>query len=376
MDAADLPTLVVDWDDGGQGSRRVQLRGRWQLAALRPRWQSLTAQLSREGGRPGVVWDATAVRSMDTVAVALLWRSWGRRRPEQLRLRPEQEALFADLDTAVAPVLRPFLGPHHLISLVGRGALAVGSHARDGVALFGRLALDLLAVAVRAARLPWREVSAQVYHTGLTALPITALVGFLIGVVVSYLSSQQLRTFGADVFIIDLLGMSVLRELGPLLAAILVAGRSGSSMTAELGVMRLTQELDAMHALGIPVSLRLVMPRVVALALALPLLVLWTDALAMTGGILAAQNELGIGFALFVDKLPAAVGAGNLLLGLVKGVVFGCLIALVACHYGLRIEPHTRSLGRGTTRSVVAAITTVIIADAVFAVVTSRLGIP
>jgi phospholipid/cholesterol/gamma-HCH transport system permease protein len=221
---------------------------------------------------------------------------------------------------------------------------------------------------------PWKEISANIYHSGFQALGITALVGFLIGVVLSYLSAQQLRMFGGDVYLVNILGMSIIRELGPLLAAILVAGRSGSSITAQLGVMRVTEELDAMLVMGIPHGYRLILPKVLALALAMPLLVVWTDAMALIGGMVSAKIELHLGARYFMQKLPSAVPVVNYTIGLGKGVTFGMLIALVSCHFGLRIKPNTESLGRGTTTSVVTSITVVILADAVFAIMFSGVG--
>jgi phospholipid/cholesterol/gamma-HCH transport system permease protein len=179
-----------------------------------------------------------------------------------------------------------------------------------------------------------------------------------------------LKTFGADIFIINLLGVSVIRELGPVLAAVLVAGRSGSAMTAQLGVMRVTEELDAMTVMGIPHTVRLILPKVLGLAVSMPLLVLWTDAIALLGGMMAAKGELGLPYSLFLARLPDAVPLANLWLGLGKSVVFGILIALIACHFGLRTE----SLGSGTTSSVVTAITMVIVVDAAFAVMFSDVG--
>ena len=203
---------------------------------------------------------------------------------------------------------------------------------------------------------------------------ITAIVGLLIGIVLSYLSAQQLRNMGGDIYIVNILGMSIVRELGPMLAAILVAGRSGSSITAQLGVMRVTQELDAMQVMGLPHGFRLILPRVLALAIAMPLLVIWTDIMALTGGMLAAQQELELAPSYFLMRLPDVVTLANYWIGLGKGVVFGILIALVACHFGLRIKPNTKSLGEGTTISVVVAITVVILADAVFAIAFRGVG--
>jgi phospholipid/cholesterol/gamma-HCH transport system permease protein len=356
--------------------RTVVLTGAWRLQALAPRLGALTRRLAELGRYQGLWWDLAEVESLDSVGAAVLWRAWNGLRPPGLVARAEHEALFARLARTSLPEAAPRESVSAVVAALGLESLHFIDHIAGIVALFGQVCLDLVRVVRRPSRAPWRDTSAAVYRAGTTALPITALVGFLIGVVVSYLSSQQLRTFGANIFIINLLGMSIVRELGPLLAAILVAGRSGSSMTAQIGVMRLTQELDALSAMGIPHGLRLVLPRVLALSVAMPLLTLWTNALALLGGMLAAQAELGIGPRLFLDKLPDVVPISNLWLGLGKGVVFGGLVALVSCHFGLRIEPNTRSLGAGTTRAVVVAITLVILADAVFAIITSQVGMP
>jgi phospholipid/cholesterol/gamma-HCH transport system permease protein len=247
-------------------------------------------------------------------------------------------------------------------------------HARHMVQLVGQLMLDLVRLARAPRRGPWRDVSGHLYRMGATALPITALVGFLIGVVLAYLMSLQLRQFGAESFIVNILGISLIRELGPMLAAILVAGRSGSSITAQIGVMRVTEELDAMRVMGIPHGFRLVLPRTLALALAMPLISVWTTLAALAGGMLAADVAMGISPAYFVQALPAAVKIGNLGLAMAKSVVFGALIALIGCHWGLRVKPNTQSLGEGTTASVVTSITMVIIVDALFAVAFKNIG--
>ena len=199
-------------------------------------------------------------------------------------------------------------------------------------------------------------------------------MGFLIGVVLAYLMALQLRQFGAETFIVDILGISLVRELGPLLAAILVAGRSGSAITAQIGVMRVTEELDAMQVMGIRHGFRLVMPRAMALALSMPLISLWTTLAALGGGMLASDLTLGISAAYFLETLPSAVSIGNLVLATAKSVVFGVFIALIGCHWGLQVKPNTQSLGAGTTASVVSSITMVIVVDAIFAVAFKNVG--
>ena len=244
------------------------------------------------------------------------------------------------------------------------------------VTLLGQLVLDLGYLLAHPGDIPRAEISITIYDAGVRALGITALVGFLIGIVLSYLSALQLKTFGAEIYIIDILGLSIIRELGPLLAAILVAGRSGSSMTAQIGIMRVTEELDALSAMGISHSLRLILPKVTALTIVMPLLSAWTSASALIGGMFSAQNTLDISYQQFLVKLPDVVPLVNVFIGLGKSAVFGLMIALIACHFGFRIKPNTESLGSETTNSVVASITVVIMIDAMFAILFMGVGMP
>jgi phospholipid/cholesterol/gamma-HCH transport system permease protein len=244
------------------------------------------------------------------------------------------------------------------------------------IALFGQLLLDLAHLFRHPTDTPWKEFAANVYKAGARALAVTALVGSLIGITISYLSALQLKSFGADVFIINILGVAIIRELGPVLVAVLVAGRSGSAMTAQIGVMRVTEEIDALSTMGISQTVRVVLPKIIGLTVAMPLLVLWTSAAALLGGMVAAMLQLDLSLIYFLENLPRAVPVANLLIGLGKGVVFGFVIALIACHFGLRVKPNTESLSANTTSAVVTAITTVILVDAVFAIFTRNVGVP
>jgi phospholipid/cholesterol/gamma-HCH transport system permease protein len=320
-------------------------------------------------------WDLSQVSGLDHIGAQLFWNAWGKSRPAQLALPSGHEEVFTRIEQAGALALPPQeTQPWYSPKAIGRRLQDLSGHLVSFVGLIGQLTLDLGTFLMRPLRGPWKEISSNIFHIGYQALGITALVGFLIGVVLSYLSAQQLHTFGGDIYLVNILGMSVVRELGPLLAAILVAGRSGSAITAQLGVMRVTEELDAMLVMGMPHGFRLILPRVLALAVSMPLLVVWTDAIALIGGMAAAKVELGLSMTYFVQELPSAVPLPNYWIGLGKGVVFGGLIALVACHFGLRIKPNTESLGQGTTLSVVTAITVVILADAVFAIVFKGVG--
>jgi phospholipid/cholesterol/gamma-HCH transport system permease protein len=376
MQIEKAPTLTLS-DDAG-AAQSVLAEGIWQVHALAQcgKIKSLTHTLNELQARANALdWDLSKVESLDHIGAQMFWNAWGHQRPARLKLAPTQEDIFKRIESvprAPAPRARP--SPFNLVIKLGFGVLAFFEHLLGFVRIVGGVAQDLGRFARRPWYGPWREISANIYHAGFQALGITALVGCLIGVVLSYLSAQQLRTFGGDTYLVNILGMSVIRELGPLLAAILVAGRSGSSITAQLGVMRVTEELDAMLVMGISHGFRLILPKVIALAVAMPLLVVWTDTMALIGGMVSAKLELHLSARYFVQKLPDAVPIMNYYIGLLKGATFGVLIALVSCHFGMRIEPNTESLGRGTTTSVVTAITVVILADAVFAIVFSGVG--
>jgi phospholipid/cholesterol/gamma-HCH transport system permease protein len=368
-----VPTIRISTSPDGKPL--VEVAGAWNLRSLAPVVNHLVERL--QGCATDASWDLRAVTAMDHAGALILWRSWGRQRASRLILLPEHEPIFARLEATPKqePAHVSSFDWHASIAYLGGGILSLASHLTDAVLLLGNVVIDAIQLLRRPQRIPWREISANIYHIGAKALGITALVGFLVGVVLSYLTGEQLRTYGAEIFIINLLGVSIIRELGPVLAAILIAGRSGSAMTAQLGVMRVTEELDAMQVMGIPHTIRLILPKMIALAIAMPLIILWTDAVALFGGMMAAQVHLGLDYQFFLSALPEAVPLANLWLGLGKGVVFGLLIALVACHFGLRIEANTESLGQGTTSSVVTAITIVIIVDAVFAVMFSSVGV-
>lgn len=376
-DAADAPRLQrAQAEEHGAWAPT----GRWTaLAFAQPgAWAALERALKdSRGAQPGAseAWDLRGLAQLDHIGAQLLWNHWGQAWPQRLELGDSHQAVLDHVarfsGQAPADAAPSFSQRWHAWLLRGPVLLRVG---RDALTLLGQLALDLGRLIRAPHRAPWRDISGHLYNTGATALPITALVGLLIGVVLAYLMSNQLRNFGAESFIVNILGLSLIRELGPVLAAVLIAGRSGSAMTAQIGVMRVTEELDAMRVMGIPHGFRLVMPRVIALAVAMPLIALWTSAAALIGGMFAAELALDISPAFFVQQLPRAVPFSNIVLAMSKSVVFGMLIALIACHHGLRVQPNTDSLGRGTTSSVVTSITVVIVVDAVFAVLFRGVG--
>ncbi len=353
----------------------VLVSGRWTAMALSRAgvWQRLSGDLAAVPADS--TWDLRPVDPLDHIGAQVLWNHWGKSWPDRIEMDPQHKAV---LDQVARFTTSPPEEPPPSLADRFKAFANYGPRimfvARDFLRLIGQLVLDLGRLVRAPHRGPWRDFSGQLYQFGTTALPITALVGLLIGVVLAYLTSQQLRQYGAETFIVNILGLSLIRELGPVLAAVRIAGRSGSAITAQIGVMRVTEELDAMRVMGIPHGFRLVMPRVLALAIAMPLISLWTSAAALFGGMIAADLALDISPAYFMSALPRAVPMSNLWLAMSKSAVFGILIALIGCYFGMKVKPNTESLGRGTTSSVVTSITIVILVDALFAVLFKGIG--
>ena len=358
--------------------QRARLDGTWTLTGLAQARERVERQLAELAREPQMAWDLRHVSALDSVGAMMLWRAWGRALPPRLELLEDQRVTFERIAASqTVRRARPApASPVEWVFLLGQMAIGVARQLVEFVDLVGRLALDVAHLARHPGDMPWRETSANVHKSGVKAMPVTALVGFLIGVVLSYLSALQLRNVGADVYIVNILGLGIIRELGPVLVAVLVAGRSGSAMTAQIGVMRVTEEIDALAVMGVSRTLRLVLPKVLALALAMPLLVLWISAVALLGGMFSAQVQLDLNYGFFIEQLPRVVPVANLWIGLAKGFVFGIIVALVASHFGLRVRPNTESLSANTTASVVTSITAVILVDAIFAVATRHIGAP
>jgi len=359
------------------GLPEALLFGEWTTTGLARCFGQLNHAVQRCSDDTVTRWDLSGISRMDHTGALFLWRTWGQAFPAHLVLPAPLSSYFR--------VLSPDRGPEgvsvgttrslqRLVESLGHGTINLVTHASAITSLMSVLTLDLINLLRYPRRWPAREITATVFRAGVQALGIIGLVGFLIGVVLSYVAGGQLREFGIENYIVNLLGIGCVRELGPLLAAIIVAGRSGSAIAAQLGVMRLNEELNALTTIGVRYTQRLVVPKVIALAIVQPLLGLWTSALALLGGMLAAHWSLGIDYSYFVGSLVSAVPASNYWLGLGKSVVFGTIIALVACSYGLRIKPNTESLGAGTTASVVIAISSVLVADAIAAVLFADVG--
>jgi phospholipid/cholesterol/gamma-HCH transport system permease protein len=367
--------LEIEEPSGAEPGTTIRVSGDWTFGALTARRYKLARIAANLQQRPAdaLRWDLTGITALDDAGA--VWLARALRSAEQIDVSPQYRTMLTQASEGLL-VERPVQGVDPLAGVVRIGLVAIDFwlHVRDATALLGQLLLDFLRLVRRWREFPLLELSANVYRAGVSALPVTMLVGFLIGVVLTYLSALQLKRYGADLLVINIVGIGVVRELGPLLASIIAAGRSGSAMTAQLGVMRVTEEIEALSVMGVSVTARLVLPKVLGLAIALPMVSFCTDVAALAGGVLIAKLTLGITPAAFLEALPRAVDVVNFWIGIGKSVAFGIAVAFVACHYGLRVLPNTDSLAAGVTQSVVASITVVILLDSMFAILLRDVG--
>ncbi len=320
-------------------------------------------------------WNLTGVHALDTAGALLLWRAWGYRLPETLDCRDDQRLLFGYLERARKRE-REEPRQRRLVILVEIGASLTRLFREIGeiLLLLGQLAVDAVYCLRHPRAIPYREISATVYRAGAQSVPLLTFIGALVGVVLAFQLGSQLANFGANTAIIGAVGLAFLRELGPFLTGLILTGRSGSAFTAGIGAMKVTAEIDALRAFGISPTLRIVFPKVVGLALAMPLLVLWTDFAGIVGAMYMSTQQLHVGYAMWLHQFPSAVPWSNFLIGYGKGVLFGAMIALVSSYYGLMAEPNTQSLTENTIRSVVVNLVLVIAIDGALGVLLSHVG--
>ncbi|HCK82474.1 MAG TPA: hypothetical protein DIC59_13570 [Candidatus Competibacteraceae bacterium] len=358
---------------------RCQCAGGWTLDGI----QGLDSRLRSVRWPSGALeLDCSAVRAIDTTGALRLLNLVAELeqagRPVRLvGLRAEHRALLelvrerrASAGVSAAPPARP-----GGLERLGR---LVAFHLSAGTAFLGfvgEAAAALGRLLLRPGRFRWRALFGNIEDAGVNALPIIALLSFMMGVVIAYQGGQQLKAYGANIFIVELISLTMLRELAPLITAIIVAGRTGSAYTAQIGTMQITEEVDALRTIGIPPMDLLVVPKLLALVVALPLLTVFADALSVFGGMVMAQTLLDVNFSDFLDRVPQVVTLTSFLLGVGKAPVFAAIIALVGCYQGFHVRGGADSVGRQTTVSVVQSIFLVIAADALFSVVLGGVGL-
>ena len=263
----------------------------------------------------------------------------------------------------------------NLFEQVGKKSAAAFNNFTDVLIFTGETAVAFAKSVKQPRRFRIRPILFNIRTAGFDALPIVGLLSFLLGIVVAYQGADQLRQYGANIFVVDLVGLSMLREFAPLITAIIIAGRSGSAYAAQIGTMAVTEEIDALMTLGISPQELLVLPKVIALIIVLPLLTMFADILGVFGGMIMASQQLGVGFVEFLDRFAKAVSPTAFMIGIGKAPVFAAIIAMVGCYQGFKTKGGADSVGRQTTRSVVQSIFLVIVADAIFSVAFSALDL-
>jgi len=243
------------------------------------------------------------------------------------------------------------------------------------MAFLGELFLTKIQYLTNFKKIRFKEIAFEINESGVKALGIVALTSFLIGLVIAYQSAFQLKIYGANIFIVDMLGISIFRELAPIITAIVIAGRSGSAFTAQIGAMKITEELDAMRTMGFDPYKFLVAPRIIALMIILPLLIFIADIMGVIGGMIVANIDLGITTDLFLDRFIEVISLKHFIIGIVKGPFFAFLIASIGIYRGLKVKDDTQSIGFNTTKSVVESIFAVIVCDAIFSIIFTNMGI-
>jgi phospholipid/cholesterol/gamma-HCH transport system permease protein len=379
-DASATPDAWFRWDRDG---RTLSVGGAWTVAESARLDAPLRALEPSQASDVAI--DARAVERLDSAGAWLLLRT--QRALESagkhvgVTLPPRYTPLFeslARLERKQAPSRRPRRGDHtrDWLARIGKETIHIGRQGWHMLGYLGRVTVETLeAFTSPKTNLRLAALVHQVELTGISALPIVGLLAFLIGIVLAYQGADQLKRFGAEIFTINLLGVGILREIGGLITAIIVAGRSGSAFTAQIGTMRVNEEIDAMQTIGLNTVDVLVLPRVIGLIIALPLLTFYADLLALIGGAAMCYFQLGITIPVFLRQLNEAVNVNTLLVGLIKAPVFAFVISLVGCYEGFQVERNAASVGLLTTRSVVESVFLVIVLDAAFSVMFSVLGI-
>lgn len=353
----------------------VHFYGRWTLPQLSGLERRLAAFPWPK--TPELILELGGIEALDTGGAWLLQRTLNslQRRGRKISLRnlsPEHGDLMRMVERSWAGVRAvPPLSRRGRLERIGLLVWSEGSRVRDALTFFGEGVMRLLITLVHPHTLRTRALLKRLELDGFNAMPIVGPLLFLMGAVVAYQGAEQLRIFGADIYIVDLVGISLLREIAPLVTAIVVAGRSGSSYAAEIGTMKVTEELDALRTIGISPMALLVLPRTVALVIALPLLTVFADAMGVLGGMLVAFDQLGIRSAEFISRFQGEIALRHYLIGIGKAPVFAIIIASIGCYQGFQVRGSVESLGRNTTTSVVQAIFGVIAFDALFSILLS-----
>jgi phospholipid/cholesterol/gamma-HCH transport system permease protein len=378
MDAPPLTFASIDQPTATE----FALAGQWTargIGAIQKKYAALAAP-----GKSAVTADGAKIEALDTAGAWILQKLLLRLGNEGIALkvqglRPEFAKLLAVVAEQMAAQAKeaPTKAdvPDGPLTRIGHSAASAYEQSVALLAFVGETAMSFAGCITHPQRIRWRPILFNIRTAGFDALPIVGLLSFLLGVVVAYQGADQLKQYGANIFVVDLVGLSMMREFAPLITAIIIAGRSGSAYAAQIGTMAVTEEIDAMRTLGIAPMELLVLPKIIALVIAMPLLTAFADVLGVTGGMIMAQSQLGVTYGEFLDRFTKAVSVTAYMVGIGKAPVFAAIIVIVGCFQGFRTKGGADSVGRQTTRSVVQSIFLVIVADALFSIAFSALDL-
>ena len=357
--------------------RLLVCRGDWNLPNLQALQSLLANTVWPTSGAIKI--DGHGIDKMDSAGAWLLSRWLNKLELRGIKIRllkfsPESETLLSLITKEVKeekPL--PVIKVPEWMARLGMQTISQFTEFLNYLAFIGKLTCEAIRISANPRRLRFGSLASVIYRNGFQALPIITLLSFMIGVVITYQMGLQLKNYGANIYIVDLLGLSILREFGPLITAIMVAGRTGSAFTAQLGIMKINQEIDALDTMGVTPAELLLLPRIAGLFIALPLLTVWADIFGVIGGMVMSNNMLNITWYDFLHRFPTVIPLRAFLIGLGKAPVFALIIASIGCYQGVKVEGSADSVGVNTTRSVVLSIFFIIVADAFFSIIFSKL---
>lgn len=372
------PLLEARRESGG--TLVLALIGDWKFGAHIPDLAPVQREFT-EASAPGkVAFDTEGLAGWDSALMTFLQKVGDLARVTQTELDPSglPPGAVGLLKLATAVPEKEGTGREEqgesFFTSVGKASLGLGGELRETIEFIGECTLSLVRFCLGQARFRWRDLWLTVQQTGAEALPIVALINFLVGVILAFVGAVQLQKFGADVYVADLVGLAMVREMGAIMTGIIMCGRTGASFAASLGSMKVNEEIDALRTLGISPMDFLVLPRMLALSLMMPMLVLFADFIGIFGGMLISISMLDITTQQFINRTIAAITIPQFSTGIIKAVVIGVIVAASGCLRGMQCGSSSAAVGLATTSAVVTGITLIIVADAIFAVIFNVLG--
>ncbi|HEX5313553.1 MAG TPA: ABC transporter permease [Gammaproteobacteria bacterium] len=356
----------------------MKVTGDWRLHELLGSRNDALRRLESFDARPDDVWDFTGLDSLDSAGALLFWRCWKGKEPdtiEGLAQHAHWIQRFADIHLQRPALPGRFAWVARILPGFGAALAGFGQQCYGAVLTGGQFVADIGHCIANPRMFPLREFSATVYRTGSQALFLNAFLGLIIGFVLTWQIGGQIAQFGLNQAVIGAIGLAFTRELGPFIAALVLVGRTGSSMTAGIGAMRITEEIDALRAFGVSPTLRVVMPNILGMTIVMPLLVVWTDFWGVIGGVYISSIKLGVTWQMWLHNFPGSVPIEDYFIGLGKGALFGLIVGITSAYYGLTAPPDTQGLTRHITRSVVVGLALVLVIESGFGILFSGVGL-